>query len=378
MTAEERNRTQKEGPVYLDYAATTPVDPRVLEEMLPYFTEHYGNPASHHTHGEHAKRAVDVAKEQIASLVNTEAEEVIFTSGATEAINLAIKGLYLANYERRSRIITVKTEHKAVLDTCGYLEELGADVVYLDVDEEGILDWQQYEDELNENTLLVCVMYANNETGVLQDVKHIAQRAKEAGAYFMTDATQAFGKIPVDVLTESVDILTFSGHKIYGPKGIGGLCLRKDIPLVPLLHGGGHQQGLRSGTLNVPLIVGMGKAAEIAKLEMADEAIRLTSLRDKFEEKLLSAGKIKVNGKRDQRLPNISNIQLLEWDDAEDFIQKYTDQISVSTGSACNAEILEPSHVLQAMLGSLRLTKKSVRISYISTSNIDFVAELFH
>lgn len=361
MRAEEKNSMQSEGPIYLDYAATTPVDPRVLAEMLPYFTEHYGNPASHHAHGEYAKRAVDAAKEQIASLVNTEAEEVIFTSGATEAINLAIKGLYLANYERRSRIITVKTEHKAVLDTCAYLEELGADVVYLDVDEEGILDWQQYEDELNEKTLLVCVMYANNETGVLQDVKRIAQRAKEAGAYFMTDATQAFGKISVDISTESIDILTFSGHKIYGPKGIGGLCLINDVPLVPLLHGGGHQQGLRSGTLNVPLIVGMGKAAEIAEREMAEEAVRLAALRDRFEEELLSAKKIKVNGKRDQRLPNISNIQLLEWDDADDFIQKHKDQVSVSTGSACNAEVVEPSHVLQAMRENV--SSDSIRVS---------------
>ena len=362
MTAEERNRMQIEGPVYLDYAATTPVDPRVLAEMLPYFTEHYGNPASHHTHGEYAKRAVEVAKQQIASLVNTEAEEVIFTSGATEAINLAMKGLYLANYERRSRIITVKTEHKAVLDTCAYLEELGADVVYLDIDEEGILDWQQYEDELNENTLLVCVMYANNETGVIQDIKRIAQQAKDADAYFMTDATQAFGKIPVDILTESIDILTFSGHKIYGPKGIGGLCLRKDIPLVPLLHGGGHQQGLRSGTLNVPLIVGMGKAADIARAEMAEEAVRLAKIRDNFEDQLLTAGKVKVNGKRNQRLPNISNIQLLEWDNAEDFIRQHRHEMSVSTGSACNSEVLEPSYVLRAMRKDVE-NRNSIRIS---------------
>lgn len=200
----------KEEPLYLDYAATTPVDPRVLEEMLPYFTEHFGNPSSHHLHGQRAKQAVDKAKEQISNLINSEADELIFTSGATEAINLALKGLYLANYERQNRIITVKTEHKAVLDTCAYLEEIGADVVYLDVDPEGIIDWAQFEEALSEQTLLVCVMYANNETGVLQDIARIAQRAKAYDAYFMTDATQAFGKVPINVVAESIDMLAFN------------------------------------------------------------------------------------------------------------------------------------------------------------------------
>ena len=236
-------------PLYLDYAATTPVDPRVVETMLPYFTEHFGNPASQHHHGEHAKRAVDNARQQMANLVNGEADEIVFTSGATEAINLAIKGLYLAHFERKNRVITVKTEHKAVLDTCRYLEEVGADVVYLDVDREGMVDWSQFEEVLDDNTLLVCVMYANNETGVIQDIARIARRARAQDAYFMTDATQAFGKVSIDVVTEGIDLLAFSGHKIYGPKGVGGLYLRRGISLVPLLHGGGHQQGLHAGTI---------------------------------------------------------------------------------------------------------------------------------
>ena len=350
-------------PLYLDYAATTPVDPRVLEAMLPYFTEHFGNAASTtHIHGEIARKAVEKGSQQVANLINAQPEEIVFTSGSTESINLALKGLFWANSAKRRHIITVKTEHKAVLDTCAWLEEIGAEVTYLDVDEEGIINWGQYEQALQEDPLLVCVMYANNETGVIQEVSKIANMAHQYGSLFFTDATQAFGKVPVDVQFEEIDMLCFSAHKIYGPKGIGGLYVKEGIKLVPLIHGGGHQRGLRSGTLNVPGIVGLGEAAKIAKAELADNAEKARAIRDKFEDSLLKQSKIKINGKRNQRLPYISNVQLVG-KDADDFIIENKAKLSVSIGSACNSSVMQPSYVLEALGLSSNQNLSSIRIS---------------
>jgi len=350
-------------PIYLDYAATTPVDPRVLEAMLPYFTEHFGNAASTtHIHGEIAKKAVDIGRKQVADLINSNPEEIIFTSGSTESINMALKGLFWSNAGKKRHIITVKTEHKAVLDTCEWLEEIGVEVTYLGVDEEGIINWPEYKQALLEKPLLVCVMYANNETGVIQEIAKIAEMAHQHGALFFTDATQAFGKIPIDVEQEAIDLLCFSAHKIYGPKGIGGLYVKKGIKLVPLIHGGGHQGGLRSGTLNVPGIVGLGKAAEIAKKEMLSNEHKVRSIRDKVEEVLLLQQKIKINGKRDQRIPYISNIQLIN-EDAENFLIKNKREIALSTGPACNSEVISISHVLNTM-GLMK--HNSIRLSFNS------------
>lgn len=364
-------------PVYLDYAATTPVDPRVLEAMLPYFTEHFGNAASTtHIHGEIARKAVEKGRQQVADLINAQPEEIVFTSGSTESINMALKGLFWSNPGKRRHIITVKTEHKAVLDTCAWLEEIGAEVTYLDVDEEGIIDWNQYEEALEEEPLLVCIMYANNETGVLQEISKVAKMAHEYGSLFFTDATQAFGKVPIDVQQEEIDMLCFSAHKIYGPKGIGGLYVKKGIKLVPLVHGGGHQGGLRSGTLNVTGIVGLGEAARIAKTEMADNARRARLLRDQFEDSLLKHSRIKVNGKEDQRIPYISNFQLIG-EDADDFIINNKLKISISAGSACNSSVMEPSYVLKALGLSTIQNVSSIRISLGSILNQSLNISLF-
>lgn len=351
-------------PIYLDYAATTPVDPRVLELMLPFFTLNFGNASSKHAHGEIAKKGVDKAADQVAELINASPDEIIFTSGATEAINLALKGLFFQHYEERTKIITSKTEHKAVLDTCAYLEEMGADIVYLNVDHEGIVDWQQLEEELDTNTLVVSILHVNNETGVIQDIDKIATKAKEVNAYFFTDATQSFGKLSIDVVDSQIDLLSFSAHKIYGPKGIGGLYVRSGIQLKPLIHGGGQQKGLRAGTINVPLVVGLGEAAKIAKMEMTSNLEKVTKIRDEFEKPLISAGKISINGKLDQRSPYISSILLLKWKDAEEFLMKYKNKLSASTGSACNAEVLEASHVLTEMNLTEKKCKQSLRFSF--------------
>ncbi len=349
-------------PLYLDYAATTPVDPRVLEAMLPYFTEHFGNAASTtHIHGEIARKAVENGRQQVAGLINARPEEIIFTSGSTESINMALKGLFWANSGKRRHIITVKTEHKAVLDTCAWLEEIGAEVTYLDVDEEGIINWDQYEKALEDDPMLVSVMHANNETGVIQEISKISKMAHEYGALFFTDATQSFGKVPIDVLQENIDMLCFSAHKIYGPKGIGGLYLKKGIKLVPLVHGGGHQWGGRAGTLNVPGIVGLGEAALIAKVEMYDHYKTVKKIKDNFEKQLNGGGQIKINGKLNQRSPYILNFQLLK-SSPDQFILNNRRFLAVSNGSACNSEVMEISHVLKAM-GLFK--NSSIRVSFI-------------
>lgn len=287
-------------PIYLDNNATTKLDPRVLECMLPYFTENFGNAASrNHPFGWKAEEAVDYSREQIAKLINADSREIIFTSGATEGDNLAIKGVADMYSKKGNHIVTLTTEHKAVLDTCRQLEKHGTKVTYLKVKEDGLIDLNELESVVNDNTVLVSVMFANNEIGVIQPIKEISQIAHKKGALFMTDATQAVGKVPVDVEDFGIDLMAFTGHKMYGPKGIGVLYVRRKNPRVKVtaqMDGGGHERGMRSGTLNVPGIVGMGKACELCQNEMFDDSIRLSRLRDRLETELLKIEESYVNG----------------------------------------------------------------------------------
>lgn len=351
--------------IYLDYNSTTPVDPRVLEVMLPYFTQKFGNAASKtHTFGWVAEAAVEQARERIAQLIHATTHEIIFTSGSTEAINLSIKGVFENYKSKGNHIITVATEHKAVLDTCKYLEEKGASVTYLPVNSDGLIDLHLLEQSITDKTILVCVMYANNETGVIQPIREISKIAHDKNCILMSDATQAVGKIPVSVATDGMDLVCLSAHKIYGPKGIGALFVRRKNPrvtLTPLIHGGGHERGLRSGTLNVPGIVGLGKACEIAETELLGDALRIAALRDSVEQNLLQLGNTFVNGNIKHRLPNITNISFGGLHE-QSLIKKLTD-IAVSSGSACTSAILEPSHVLKAMGISDELAYSSLRIS---------------
>ncbi|MCC6689944.1 MAG: cysteine desulfurase [Bacteroidia bacterium] len=366
--------------IYLDYNSTTPIDKRVLETMLPYFSDKYGNAASRtHVLGWIAEEAVKVAREQTAQLINCSEQEIIFTSGATEAINLAIKGVFESYVSKGKHIVTVATEHKAVLDTCKALEKKGAEVTYVPVDREGMIDLQQIENSITTSTILVCVMFANNETGVIQPIEDIAKIAHSKGSIFMSDATQAVGKINVDVQAEGIDLLCLSAHKFYGPKGAGALFVRRKNPrvtLLPLIHGGGHERGLRSGTLNVPAIAGLGKACEIAKTEMWDDAQRISVLRTLLEQGLIETGKVHVNGSQKNRLPNVSNLSFAGIK-ADSLITKMPD-IAVSTGSACTSAIPEPSHVLSAMGLTQEEAYSSVRFSlgkYSTKEEVEMVAE---
>ena len=342
--------------IYLDNNATTRLDPRVLDTMMPFLTDTYANAASTHPFGVSAHEAVKWARQQVADLFGCETHELVFTSGATEAINLAIKGV-AENYQskgsdrRTGHIVTVQTEHKAVLDVCGYLETRGFEVTYLPVQADGLLDLDAVKAAIRPDTILVSVMLVNNETGVIQPIKEIAQLAHEAGALFMTDATQAVGKLPVDVDTLDIDLLAFSAHKFYGPKGIGGLFVRQRRPnkvkLEALLHGGGHERGLRSGTLNVPGIVGMGKAAELTRLEMQSDTTRIGVLRDQLETALLTIPGTRINGNQQHRLYNVTNIYFDNCD--SDALIMGLNGMAVSNGSACTAASIDPSHVLLAM-----------------------------
>jgi len=350
--------------IYLDYNATTPVDKRVLETMLPYFSEKFGNAASHtHAAGWTAKRAIDDAREQVSKLINCDAQEIVFTSGATEAINLAIKGVYQTYSAKGKHIITYATEHSAVLDTCKYLESLGAEVDYLSVDGEGLPDLQLLKKTIREDTILVCAMYANNETGVIFPVKEIAAIVHEKKSIFFCDATQAVGKIMVDVQDDGIDLMCMSAHKIYGPKGVGALYIRRKNPrvtLTPLIHGGGHERGLRSGTLNVPGIVGLGKACAIAADEMWDDAQRLSMLRTLLEQSLIDLGSVFVNGSQKQRLAHVTNLAFAGI--KADRLIALLPGIAISMGSACTSALPEPSHVIKAM-GRESLANSSVRFS---------------
>ncbi len=368
-------------PVYLDYNATTPCDPRVLEVMLPYFTQHFGNAASRsHPYGWVAEEAVDIARDQVAKLIGADAQEVIFTSGATEADNLALNGVLQAYHNKGNHIITCATEHKAVLDTCAWLEKQGASVTYVNVNSEGLIDLRELEAAIRPTTILIAIMYANNETGVLQPVKAISQIARQHGVLFFCDATQAVGKIAVNVNTDGIDLMAFSAHKMYGPKGIGALYVRRKNPRVKIvaqIHGGGHERGLRSGTLNVPGIAGFGKACEIAMLEMGAESSRLQPLRDKLESALLQLDATSVNGNRQQRLAHVTNLSF-QYAESEGLITSLNRHLAVSSGSACTSASMEPSHVLKALGLEDDLAKSSIRFSlgrYTTAEEIDFVIE---
>ncbi|MFM7720693.1 MAG: IscS subfamily cysteine desulfurase [Sediminibacterium sp.] len=339
-------------PIYLDHNATTPMDPRVLETMLPYFTENFGNAASrNHSFGWHAEEAVDYAREQIAQLIGADPKEIIFTSGATEGDNLGIKGVYEMYASKGNHIITCTTEHKAVLDTCKHLEKLGAEVTYLEVQPDGLIDLKELEAAMRPTTILVAIMYANNEIGVIQPVKEISAIAKKHGALFFTDAVQAVGKIPVDVNADGIDLMAFTAHKMYGPKGVGALYVRRKNPRVKVtaqLDGGGHERGMRSGTLNVPGIVGFGKACELARLEMASDTERISKLRDKLENALKQIEESYVNGNPAHRLPHVSNISF-KYVEGEGLMMGFNQDIALSSGSACTSASLEPSYVLKAL-----------------------------
>jgi len=354
-----------ENIIYLDHNATTPLDPRVLEAMMPYLTNQYANAASNHRPGVEASRAVKSAREKIATLIGSDPGEVIFTSGATESINTAIKGVLEFYKEKGSHIVTVSTEHPAVLDTCKYLESKGMEVTYLPVDQYGMVDLVEAEKAIRTDTTLVSLMLVNNETGVIQPIKEIAELAHQKDAFFMTDATQAVGKMPVNVKEMNIDIMAFSAHKFYGPKGVGGLYLRSKRPfkvkLDALIHGGGHERGARSGTLNVPGIVGLGAAAEIALQEMKSDQEIIKELRDQLERTFLEMPDTMLNGHPNNRLYNVSNICFKGAD--ADAIIAGLENIAISNGSACSSTKVEPSHVLTSMRLSEQDTYSSLRFS---------------
>lgn len=366
-------------PIYLDNNATTQMDTRVLEKMMPYFTNHYGNAASRsHSFGWQAEEAVDLAREQIAKLINADPKEIIFTSGATESDNLALKGVFEMYAPKGNHIITVATEHKAVLDTCKHLEKIGAEITFLSIQEDGLIDLAVLEAAMRPTTILVAVMYANNETGVIQPVKEISKIARKFGALFFTDATQAVGKIPVDIEEDGIDLMAFSGHKIYGPKGVGALFVRRKNPRVKLtaqMDGGGHERGVRSGTLNVPGIVGLGKACELCGLEMQKNVEKVIHLRDKLEHELLKLDDTFVNGSLESRLPHVSNISF-KYVDSESLLLGLNRNVAVSSGSACTSATLEPSYVLKEMGLEDDLAKASIRFGlsqFTTKEEIDYV-----
>jgi len=357
------------------------MDPRVLEAMIPYFTEHFGNAASrNHPFGWQAEEAVDYSREQVAKLINADPKEIIFTSGATEGDNLAIKGVFEMYASKGNHIITATTEHKAVLDTCKHVEKLGAEVTYLQVKEDGLIDLAELEAAIKPTTILIAIMYANNEIGVIQPVKAISTIAKKHGVLFFTDAVQAVGKIPVDVIADGIDIMAFTAHKMYGPKGIGALYVRRKNPRVKVtaqMDGGGHERGMRSGTLNVPGIVGFGKACELAKAEMAADAERLSKLRDKLENALLQLEEAYVNGNRENRLPHVANISFKHVE-GEGLLMGFNKNIALSSGSACTSASLEPSYVLKALGLGDDLAHSSLRFGlgrFTTEEQIDYTIE---
>lgn len=351
-------------PIYLDNHATTPVDPRVLQAMIPYFTEKFGNAASrNHVFGWEAEEAVEKARKQVASLIGANPKEIVFTSGATESNNLAIKGVAEMYAERGNHIITAATEHKAVLDTCKHLEKHGYRVTYLPVMGDGRVDPDMVRDAITDKTILVTIMYANNEIGVINPIREIGKICKERGVLFHCDAVQAVGKIPVNVLEDNIDLLSISAHKIYGPKGVGALYVRRKNPRVQLtaqIDGGGHERGMRSGTLNVPGIVGLGEACAICEREMPEEAARLKAMRDWLKNKLeTELDEVTVNGSMEHRLPNNLNMSFA-YVEGESLLMGIND-VAVSSGSACTSATLEPSYVLKALGMGDDLAHSSIR-----------------
>ena len=368
-------------PIYLDNHATTSMDPRVLEAMLPFFTKFFGNPASrNHSFGWEAEKAVETARKQIADLIGANPKEIIFTSGATESNNLAIKGVAEMYAEKGNHIITAATEHKAVLDTCKKLEKHGCRVTYLPLQADGLIDLEMLRQAITDKTILVSIMYANNEIGVLQPIAEIGRICKERGVLFHTDGVQAVGKVPVNVVTDNIDLLSLTGHKIYGPKGCGALYVRRKGPRVQItaqIDGGGHERGMRSGTLNVPGIVGLGAACAIAQKEMPEESKRVAFLRDKLRAKLESElDEVFINGSMEHRLPNNLNMSFA-YVEGESLLMGIND-IAVSSGSACTSATLEPSYVLKALGMGDDLAHSSIRFGigrFNTEEEIDYVAE---
>lgn len=366
--------------VYLDYNATTPVDERVLAEMLPFFTEHFGN-ASSNTHplGWYAKGAVDKARQQVADFIGAESSEIVFTSGATESINLALKGVFEAYQTKGNHIITCKTEHKAVLDTCDYLQEKGASITYLNVDREGRIDLDELKESFTDKTILVCIMAANNETGVLQDLEKIAEITHQYDAIFFSDTTQLAGKLPIDVNEMGLDLCCISAHKLYGPKGVGALYVRRKNPrvnLIPLLHGGGHENNKRSGTLNVTGIVGLGKACEITQNEFWDNNMHISKVRGYLEHQLLEIPDLRINGSTKYRLYNTSNLYFPKLKDGSTVFSHIKHKYAVALGSACTSEHTQPSHVLLAMGLDKEESDNCIRFSFGKKSQKEEVEKL--
>jgi len=364
-------------PVYLDNNATTKVDPRALDAMIPFFTEDFGNAASrNHPFGWKAEEAVDHAREQIATLIGANEKEIIFTSGATESNNLALKGVFEMYAEKGRHIITAVTEHKAILDTCKHLEKQGAEITYLHPAENGLLTLAQVKEAIRPDTILVTLMFGNNEIGVLQPIREIGAVCKKHGVLFHSDATQAVGKIPVDVIDDNIDLMSFTAHKMYGPKGIGALYVRRKNPRVKVtaqMDGGGHERGMRSGTLNVPGIVGFGKAAELAHLEMQSDTERIIKMRDRLENSLLMLEESYLNGSKEHRLPHTTNISF-KYVEGEGLMMAIKD-IAVSSGSACTSASLEPSYVLKSLGLDDELAHSSLRFGlsrYTTDEEIDF------
>jgi cysteine desulfurase len=368
-------------PIYLDHNATTPCDPRVVDAMVPYFTQSFGNAASrNHPFGWQAEGAVDDAREQVAKLIGADPKEIIFTSGATEADNLAIKGVYEMYASKGNHIITCNIEHKAVLDTCKHIEKEGGEVTYLKVNDDGLIDLKELEAAIKPSTILIAIMYANNEIGTVMPMKEISVIAKKHGVLVFTDATQAVGKIPLDVNKDGIDLLAMTAHKMYGPKGIGALYVRRKNPRVKVtaqMDGGGHERGMRSGTLNVPGIVGFGKACELAMLEMDADAKRLSVLRDKLENGLMQLEEAYINGSKQYRLPHVTNISF-KYVEGEGLLMGFNKDIALSSGSACTSASLEPSYVLKALGLGDDLAHSSLRFGlgrFTTEDQIDYTIE---
>ncbi len=374
--------------IYLDYNATTPVDERVLAEMLPFFSKHFGNAnSSTHEFGWYASGAIEKARQQVASFIEAEPSEIIFTSGATEGINMALKGIFEAYKSKGNHIITTQTEHKAVLDTCDYLQELGAEITYLKVDREGRIDLDELKASFTPKTILVSVIAANNETGVLQDLEKISEITHQHEAIFFSDTTQLAGKLPIDVNDLGIDVCCISGHKLFAPKGVGTLYVRRKNPrvnLIPLFHGGSQENSKRSGTLNVPSIVGLGKACEIAKAEFWENNAHISKIRGYLEHQLLEVPELHINGSTRYRLYNTSNIYFPKLKNGGSLFSHLKSKYAVALGSACTSATTESSHVLKAMGLSKEEAENSIRFSLSKYNTkeemeglVNFIFELY-
>ena len=366
-------------PIYFDYSATTPVDPRVVDKMIPFLRDAFGNPASRsHAYGWHAEEAVEQAREDVGALVGCDAKELVWTSGATESINLAVKGAARFYQERGKHLITVKTEHKATLDTMRELEREGFEVSYLDVQEDGLIDLDRFKDTLRSDTVFVSIMLVNNEIGVIQDIEAIGNMCREKGVIFHVDAAQATGKLPINLDSLPVDLMSFSAHKTYGPKGVGALYVQRKprIRLEAQIHGGGHERGMRSGTLPTHQIVGMGEAFRLARLEMPLENDRIRMLRDRLWRGISALEEVYLNGHMDRRVPHNLNVSF-NYVEGESLIMAIKD-IAVSSGSACTSASLEPSYVLRALGRSDELAHSSIRFSvgrFTTEEEVDFAVQ---